>query len=176
MVAERLEVASERDHVAPGVAHPSRVCLGREGPHAPAAVRETVAHVVRELPMTGQQPQRLTWVSKDVRRLLPAQLPRAPLHEPTCETALLECEVNVVGHEHLGRVRHGDRPLEQLLETAAGPRHRLLELDVFPIEEPGLIRLDPTDLDRGARAHPLHPIPPPPPTPSPLTHSHSHPS
>jgi hypothetical protein len=86
--------------------------------------------------MPDKQTQPLLRMAIDVGRLAPAELPCSPLHEGSIEATLLEGEVDVVGHEHLGRIGDRDRFLKQCAESVPPSDHRVLESQDVEVKEP----------------------------------------
>src|ERR1700730_19451191 len=84
--------------------------------------------------------------------LSPSHLPRTPLHECAAETALLQREIHVVGHEHLSGVGDHDRFLKYLFEPPPCMDHGFLESDDVEIQKPGVVGLNAHHLDVGAGA------------------------
>ena len=147
VLPERLVVPGQKDELAHRLPHPGRVGIGHQRPAVPLPVTEPIADVVAQLVVAGKEPQLLIGVTVKVSRFAPAHHPGPAVHHGAPKAAQLQLEVDIVRHEHLGRVGDGNRLLEGLFELPFAPCHPLGERGDVEIEDERMIWLDRDQLD-----------------------------
>ncbi len=123
VLAECLEVPPDEDEVTPGAAQMLGVGVGAEGISRPGLVAEAIADVVRELVMAAEEREIPLAVAVEMGRLPPVEHPLAAVEHSCPVSGLQKGVVDLVVHDHLGRVGHADLFIEEILGEVLAPPH-----------------------------------------------------